>query len=61
MRRNPNPRPAPHLADAVSVTRFWSLVEAPDGDMCWPWQGDTDRAGYGVFFFQGKKLSLIHI
>lgn len=55
MRRNPNPRPAPHLADAVSVTRFWSLVEAPDGDMCWPWQGDTDRAGYGVFFFQGKK------
>lgn len=46
--------PHPSLAEAVTVTRFWSLVEAPDGDACWPWQGDTDRAGYGVFYYGGR-------
>lgn len=55
MRRNPNPRPAPHLADAVSVTRFWSLVQRGTADDCWEWTGDKDRNGYGVFCFQGKK------
>lgn len=55
MRRNPNPRPAPHLADAVSVTRFWSLVQRGTADDCWDWKGDSDRKGYGVFVFQGKK------
>ncbi len=45
----------PHqdFADAVSVTRFWSLVDRTDG--CWTWRGDTDRAGYGVFQYRGRK------
>lgn len=55
MRRTPNQRPAAHLADAVSTTRFWSLVQRGDPSDCWPWGGDTDRNGYGVFVFQGKK------
>ena len=41
--------------EAVTVTRFWSLVEVRDGDMCWPWQGDRDTGGYGVFMYHGKK------
>lgn len=47
--------PHPDLMEAVTVTRFWSLVEALDGDMCWPWQGDRDTGGYGVFMYHGKK------
>lgn len=55
MRRSPNPRPAPHLADALSVTRFWSLAQRGSVDECWDWKGDRNRDGYGVFVFQGKQ------
>lgn len=52
-RRCINPDPSPEFADAVAVTQFWSLVDQ-DGD-CWEWKGDTDRNGYGVFFWRGKR------
>ncbi len=55
MKRNPNPRAHPTLKDAVSVTRFWNLVQKGEPDACWPWLGDTDRNGYGVFLWRGKR------
>lgn len=54
-RRNTTPNPDPLYADATSVSRFWRLVRLGDDDECWPWLGDTDDDGYGVFFFRGKK------
>lgn len=42
-------------ADAVSVTRFWLLVERRGRDECWLWTGDTDRKGYGVFVYRGRR------
>lgn len=53
-RRRVSADPHPLFAGAVSVTRFWGLVERRSKDECWPWLGDTDRNGYGVFFFNGK-------
>ena len=49
------PHADPLLHAATSVTRFWRLVKVGADDECWPWLGDTDRDGYGVFVFQGKK------
>lgn len=54
-KRSPNRRPSPEFADAIAVSRFWRLVETGEPSQCWPWRGDTDKAGYGVFFFHGKK------
>ena len=51
-RRQINPDPPPDLADAITVTRFWSLVERGPG--CWTWMGDVDRNGYGCFFWKGR-------
>ena len=53
-RRRVSADPHPLFAEAISVTRFWGLVERRSKDNCWPWLGDTDRNGYGVFFFNGK-------
>lgn len=47
--------PDPLYADAVSVSRFWRLVDVRTGTECWPWTGDTDKNGYGVFFYKGRK------
>lgn len=44
-----------NLIDAVSVTRFWSLVNKRQSGECWMWLGDRDRGGYGVFFWRGKR------
>lgn len=54
-RRTLNRHPAPHLADAISVTRFWSMVDIAGADDCWLWQGDQHK-GYGVFVFQGRRF-----
>lgn len=47
--------PHPEFADAVSVSRFWSLVDRRTDDECWTWLGDVDKDGYGVFVFRGRK------
>lgn len=47
--------PDPLYADAVSVSRFWRLVDVRAETECWPWRGDTDRKGYGVFVYRGRK------
>ena len=52
-RRHVNIDPAPELAEAVTVTRFWKLVTQGAPDECWEWTGDTDD-GYGVFFYHGR-------
>ncbi len=55
IRRQANPDPAPELAEAVTVSRFWRNVEVGPDNECWPWRGDTDRDGYGVFFYRGRR------
>lgn len=47
--------PDPTYAVAVSVSRFWRLVDIRGANECWPWLGDTDSHGYGVFCFQWRK------
>ena len=54
-RRRVNSDPHPDFADAVSVSRFWRLVDRRGPSECWPWLGDADRDGYGVFVFRGRK------
>jgi hypothetical protein len=55
VRRNPNKHANPTLRDAVDVTRYWDLVQRGKDDECWPWTGEVDRDGYGVFYWHGKK------
>jgi hypothetical protein len=31
------------------------LVQRGADDECWPWQGDTDRAGYGIFVWHERR------
>lgn len=52
MRRNPNINAHPALREAVDVSRFWTLVDRRSPDECWPWLGDKDKNGYGVFFYR---------
>ncbi len=52
--RRINSHPAPALIEALAVTRFWRSVDVRGPDECWPWIGDTDRAGYGRFRYQGR-------
>ena len=52
-RRRVSVDPHPDLAQAVSVSRFWRLINQRGPGDCWPWMGDTDQ-GYGVFFYQGR-------
>lgn len=54
-RRSVNRHPAPELAEAVAVSRFWRNVSVTDKDSCWLWKGDVDRNGYGVFAYRGKR------
>lgn len=54
-RRRAAANPHPSLADAVAVSRFWRLVDTRGDDECWPWMGDTDRGGYGTFYYRGSR------
>ena len=53
LRRRVAASPHPELSEAVSVTRFWRLVDVRATDECWPWLGEYDR-DYGVFHYRGK-------
>lgn len=37
---------------------FWRHVRTGSG--CWEWTGATDRAGYGVFRIDGRKMTRAH-
>lgn len=54
-RRRAADHPHASLLDAVTVSRFWRLVDRGSLNECWPWKGDTDRAGYGVFTLNGRR------
>ena len=54
-RREVNPDPSPDLAEAVTITRFWRNVTMSGDDECWPWGGDTDADGYGVFYYHQRR------
>lgn len=54
LRRHVNSHPAEEFTDAIAVTRYWALVAVAEADECWPWQGDTDANGYGVFHWRGR-------
>ena len=47
--------PDPLYVDAVAVSRFWRLVDVRAETECWPWRGDVDSGGYGVFVYRGRK------
>lgn len=53
-RRRVNQHAAPELLEAVTVSRFWRSVQTQGADECWPWTGDTDSDGYGIFFYAGR-------
>ena len=52
-RRRVSADPHPALAEAVTVSRFWRLVDQRGPDECWPWLGDKDD-DYGVFYYDGR-------
>lgn len=54
-RRHVNADPHPELTEAVSVSRFWRMVQTGTRDECWHWTGDTDADGYGIFYYHGKR------
>src|SRR6185312_6610167 len=45
---------APELVAAVALSRFWRSIEIRSENECWPWRGDLDDDGYGVFFYAGR-------
>ena len=48
--------PHPNLAEAVTISRFWRLVDASGGEgACWEWVGFRDSDGYGLFTYQGVR------
>ena len=36
-------------ANDKTRARFWNLVDKRGVNECWPWNGTTDRYGYGAF------------
>lgn len=54
-RRRVNLHAHPELVEAVTVSRFWRMVQSGQSDQCWPWLGETDRNGYGVFTYHGVR------
>lgn len=54
-RRKVNADPHPALVEAVAVSRFWRSVEMRGEDECWPWLGDQDSKGYGIFTYHGVR------
>lgn len=56
-RRRVAENPHDELRAAVSVSRFWRLVDMGGMDECWPFRGYRDRAGYGIFTDEnGRRL-----
>lgn len=46
------------VAALLRVERFWASVEtSSDSLACWPWRGQIDRGGYGVFSDAGKSAA----
>jgi hypothetical protein len=54
-RRKVNADPHPSLDEAVAVSRFWRSVDVREDDQCWPWKGDQDGKGYGIFTYRGVR------
>jgi hypothetical protein len=42
------------VASAEDQERFWSLVAKGGEDDCWPFEGKTNRDGYGVLTWRGR-------
>lgn len=54
-RRRVNSDPHPALVEAVAVSRFWRAVDIRGDGECWPWKGDRDANGYGLFTYHGVR------
>lgn len=54
--RQRNASPHPDFQVPLKVTQFWKLVAQGSEDSCWEWLGDLDKDGYGVYFWQGKRI-----
>lgn len=46
---NPPPLDVPCELSPGEAAFFWGLVEKNGGDACWPWQGQLNGDGYGMF------------
>lgn len=42
--------------DAKTLQRFWSKVEKRSDDECWEWKAGKTPAGYGLFYFEGRRI-----
>lgn len=49
MRRAPVSLASTGIEPASVAARFWAKVRIGAADECWPWQGSTNRGGYGLF------------
>lgn len=45
-----------HKKPVDDTERFWSYVDVKGLFDCWEWQGGLDIGGYGLFFFNGKRI-----
>lgn len=54
-RRHVNDHAHPEFVEAVTVSRFWRMVATGSTDSCWPWLGDQDGHGYGIFTYHGTR------
>ncbi|OQQ23347.1 hypothetical protein A6411_23850 [Prescottella equi] len=54
-RRRVSSDPHPALAEAVTISRFWRMVDRGGPEECWPWLGDASK-GYGTFFYRGQRV-----
>ena len=59
-RRRVAEHPDPSLAEAVSVSRFWRLVDRRGTHECWPFTGYFDEAGYGAFTDEAGRRRPAH-
>lgn len=44
----------------IIFDRFWSRVDAGEPDVCWPWLGCVDKAGYGHFRLDTRTSGRAH-
>lgn len=60
MPRPPNPWAtiAPLLTPKV-VAKFWAHVKIGTPDECWPWQGQINQYGYGMFYVSGRRTGVM--
>lgn len=60
MPRTPSPwaNIAPLLTPRV-ITKFFARVKKGTPSECWPWQGQLNYHGYGMFYVSGRRTGVL--